>query len=54
MKMLPIEARIRPMCFRLTTNSAIADARIAASSDNSTVGQSYNTGIGKRNASIPM
>jgi len=54
MKMLPSTARITPILLRLTTNRAMADARIAANRDNKTVGQSYCTGIGKRNASIPM
>jgi hypothetical protein len=42
------------MARRLTTNSAIADASTAASSDASTVGTSYKTGIGSWNASIPV
>jgi len=39
---------------RLTTNSATADAKMAARSETSTVGQAYCTWTGKRNASMPM
>ena len=53
MKMLPTIAGNNPIFSRLTTNSATADAKIAASSESNTVGQSYSTGTGSRNVSMP-
>ena len=47
MKMLPTTARDSPSSGRLTTNSAMPEAPMAASSDSSTVGQSYSTGTGR-------
>lgn len=46
MHTLPNSALTMPIVLRLTTNSAIAQATIAASKDANTSGQSYNTGTG--------
>jgi hypothetical protein len=54
MKRLPTKACESPILRRLKTKSATPDAKIAATSETSTVGQSYCTGIGRWKASIPM
>src|ERR1700687_1946765 len=51
---LPIKASTRPMCWRLATYSATADARMATRSDARTVGHWYSTGTGRGKASIPL
>ena len=53
MSRLPKIAAFIPMVFRLTTNSATAEADTAAIIDSKTVGQSYSTGTGRMNAPIP-
>ena len=53
MKRLPPKACSDPIVGRLTTNSAMAEAKMAGSRDSNDVGKSYCTEMGKRKASIP-
>ena len=54
MKMLAIAASAKSIRGRLTKKSATPLAKIADIRDNITVGQSYSTGMGMRNASMPV